>query len=74
MFLWVGAEGVRLQLPQARATWQEDYLELKATETPWAQEKLCPSLNLIEESELGGLSRIRVLSRDTLYLYGEATV
>lgn len=37
-----GNIGVQNELPQDIPQWYANYFELKAVETPWAQEKLLP--------------------------------
>lgn len=50
--------GVQNESPQDMPLWYEDYFELKALETLWAQEKLCP-YNYLEEFELGAHNIIK---------------
>ena len=57
--------------------WYEDYSELKATKTLWAQEKLLlllslPPLNYLEEFKLGAWPIIRVITRNDYDLSIEA--
>ena len=48
--------------------WHVDYLELKALETLWAEEKLWSSFNHTEEFKLGVFPRISIMNRDKFYL------
>ena len=52
--------------PSHELLWHLDYFELKAMETLRAHRHFCPSRNYLQESKLGALPRMGVITRDKL--------